>query len=141
MTMHFQNPERSMSLMRRIRRALHERTVRIHGTLVCLGLTCIAIHRMLFRRDEWDDLSNLERWLVRNMASQFCNFITVMPLNDALTSHLPYRSAGGWRCLLCPSWTERPLRGRCFAPLMVSATDVWRHLRQERCRLRTRCGG
>ena len=141
MTMHFQHPLRSRSLMRRIRRALHERMVRIDGALVCLGLTCIAADRMLLRREGANDLSNLERWLARNAASQICSCIRIIHLNNAHTGHLPYRSAGGWRCLLCPIWTVRPLRGRCLAPLIVSAADVWRHLCQERCRLRTRCGG
>lgn len=141
MTMHVQYSLRSRSLMRRIRHALHERILRIYGALVCLGLTCIAIDRMLLRREGADDLSNLERWLARNTASQVRSCSLVIHLNDVFTSHLPYRSAGGWRCLLCPVWTERPLRGRCLAPLIVSAPDVWRRVRQERCRLQTRCGG
>ena len=141
MTMHVQHPPRSTSPMHRIRHALHERMVRVYGALESLGLTCIAMHQLLLRREGPNKLSNLERWLVRNEAGSLWKPSVIVDVSEALTGHLPLRSADGWRCLLCASWSERPLGGRCDAPLMVSATDVWRRVRQERCRLRTRCGG
>src|SRR5438445_2165197 len=78
MTSYFQLPVHSSSLMRRIRRGLQERIGRIYGGLECLGLTCLAMHRMLLRHEGPNDVSNLERWLARNVASQLCSCITTI---------------------------------------------------------------
>lgn len=131
MTMYTHQPERSRSLTRRIRRGLHERIGHIYRALESLGLTCIDMHQMLLRPDGTNNLSNLERWLARNQASVLWRPAVTIDVSDALTGHLAYRSAGGWRCLLCPIWSEQPLRGRCLAPLAVSGPDVWHRLRQE----------
>jgi hypothetical protein len=34
-------------------------------------------------------------------------------LEDFDRPHLPRTWAGGWRCWLCTTWSDRPLRGRC----------------------------
>ena len=54
--------------MPRIRRGLHDRMDRIHGALECLGFICIAIHRMLLRRERANtkaatDLANRQQAL------------------------------------------------------------------------------
>jgi hypothetical protein len=44
--------------------------------------------------------------------------------NLASHSHLGHTWAGGWRCWLCPTWSRRPLKGRCPGAGAAPTPDV-----------------
>ena len=55
--------------------------------------------------------------------------------------HLPHPWAGGWRCWLCPIWSEHQLQGRCAAAVEVSLSHVPGSLHRRRSCTRVRWVG
>ena len=45
-------------------------------------------------------------------------------VSQAYGEHLLHPKAGGWRCWLCPKWSEGRLHGRCASPVYVSLSYV-----------------
>ena len=54
--------------------------------------------------------------------------------------HLLHSLAGGWRCWLCPMWSEGRLQGRCAAYVEVSLSYVPGSRRRRRTTTRRRRG-
>lgn len=117
---------------RMIGRHVREGLLRIWDALENLLRTSIAVHQMLLTEDGGPNkLWNLERYAARHSASRVQRWAAAIPVTDTFTSHLPYQSADGWRCLLCSTRSKRYLDGRCPAPLFVNVSEVWQRVREE----------
>lgn len=55
-------------------------------------------------------------------------------VSQAYEEHLLHPWAGGWRCWVCPLWSERRPKGRCAAPVEVSLSYVPNSLRRRSIR-------
>lgn len=60
-------------------------------------------------------------------------------VSHAYGEHLLHPWAGGWRCWVCPMWSEGRLEGRCAAYVEVSLSHVLGSCRR-RCTIRRRRG-
>jgi hypothetical protein len=72
-------------------------------------------------------------WLARSVAREV---LVKYRVSQAYVEHLLHPWAGGWRCWLCPLWSESRAKNRCAAPVEVSLSYVPNSLRRRTIRRR-----